>query len=198
MEQGRGLKEEKIWGRGERNDYKPHNYCNQHDYIWLDPYNKNSTNKRAHTCNSEHRVPVSILIIWHCISKGAFIPANTNASLITGYFACPVSLDSIHKSMCVRVRLQVCITFYIRGMRNIKWQRKVLFRMGNYKELQKYHIDCKSKKRKLIGSLLTIRTGRCADSSESMPPWYCYCWCHNNTSWSPESHLFFLNISRVT
>lgn len=34
-----------------RCDYKPQDYCNQHDYIWLDPSNKNSTNKptRTHT-----------------------------------------------------------------------------------------------------------------------------------------------------
>lgn len=41
---GRREREEK-----KRGDYKPHDYCNQHDYIWLDPSNKNSTNKAAHT-----------------------------------------------------------------------------------------------------------------------------------------------------
>lgn len=46
----------------------------------------------------------------------------------------------------MRVRLQVCITFYLRGMRNIKCQRKVLLRMGNYKELQNTTLREQTKK----------------------------------------------------
>lgn len=90
----RVFKRKRERGKG---DYKPCDYCNQHDYIWLNPLNKNSTNKPAYMHTSEHCVPVSILIIWHWVSKGAFITTNTHThthtSLITEYCSVPLCLD---------------------------------------------------------------------------------------------------------